>query len=199
MHPYHSLALGLATALLLTAGCTPAPKPASPIKPMERAQFDQQLHLESRKESNSSFHCSNKDFEDGVMFERTHSGDENGNTEVKCANFKQLDARLKYESEGATKTEFSQNNYPSGGFVCEGDKVVVGREHDGDENGKTRYYCRGLVGRWGETIKPSDRYWSEEKEEKNFDLTCGHWEVLTGFDHKHDENGKSRIQCAKLL
>jgi hypothetical protein len=199
MYLHKTLALGLATTLLLTAGCTPQAMAAPVNKPMHRADYDKKLVLDSQSENTSSFHCSNKDFPNGAMIIRTHSGDENGSSEVTCANFTQGGSQLKYENAAATEKTFKQSAYPSGGFVCDENKFIVGREHSGDENGNTTYYCRGLVGYWNEEIKTGDAYWSEWQKESNFDLECDYPEALIGFDHKGDENGDSRIKCAKLL
>lgn len=72
------------------------------------------------------------------LYARTHTGDENGMTAYKCA--------YAYWADGAnakvTEITFSSSMKESShSFTCGSNEVMVGRIHDGDENGKTWYAC----------------------------------------------------------
>lgn len=200
MYPMNFPMLTLAALLLTNAAHADTASPqATPVnKPHAEAIIEERSKEKTFDENDSKYHC-DQELENSVMISRTHEGDENDETTAQCASFKQNNKTFKYEKAEAEVFEFSQSEYPNKGwFECPDNKIVVGREHDGDENGKTRYYCRGMLGIFNETILPQDRTWSEEEDESKFDVKCKEHEVLTGFYHKGDENGRSRVQCASL-
>lgn len=82
-------------------------------------------------------------------------------------------------------------------YTCRYGRVMVGRYHKGDENGKTKYYCAGLYVENGGSVDVLTASWSEEiKESKGTYFTCPSGSVMVGRYHKGDENGKTKYKCA---
>ena len=112
-------------------------------------------------------------------------------------------------------------------FTCSNDKVMVGRKHEGDENGDTYYTCQTVQGRNQETFVIKESFTSAKIEEcgrrkpdgedkdapdktcaeaVNYDkdsmdyiyFTCPTDSVMIGRAHKGDENGYTDYKCATL-
>ena len=128
-----------------------------------------------------------------MLVGRKHKGDENGKTAYKCTY-------LYYSSSTVTVTngDWSDGEPESkSDFECPKGQVLVGRKHDGDENGKTYYKCGSLSYEgnkfsWSQTSKSAAI--SEWKDE----YTCPENQVLIGEKHKGDENGNTYYTCATI-
>jgi len=94
---------------------------------------------QSMKESNSSFLCPTNT----VMTGRYHSGDENGQTQYEYATLKAVDSNGNLISGTITvedvrwETSFKESS--GSGYDALSGRVIVGRQHSGDENGQTKY------------------------------------------------------------
>lgn len=83
-------------------------------------------------------------------------------------------------------------------YICPNGEIMVGRRHQGDENGDTRYQCAKITysgipvavgqGTWSHNIKESDGVFFQ----------CPQNFVMIGRRHKGDENGKTSYLCAPL-
>ncbi|MDD2112081.1 MULTISPECIES: hypothetical protein [Pseudomonas] len=88
-------------------------------------------------------------------------------------------------------------------FTCPTDSVMIGRKHEGDENGYTTYTCAEFYKDEIDNdkknrmiVEPGE--WLDGKLEYQFDFTCGAGEVMIGRTHKSDENGYTRYRCGTL-
>ncbi|MDR6714644.1 hypothetical protein J2W83_004280 [Pseudomonas hunanensis] len=92
-------------------------------------------------------------------------------------------------------------------ITCEGNTVMTGRNHRGDERGQTKHECgvvsqdgnAAVVGTRGWSIKfsESDRVGNNEWDEGYY-FSCPLNQVMTGREHWGDENGDTRYECAPL-
>lgn len=81
-------------------------------------------------------------------------------------------------------------------YTCPGSKVMVGRQHSGDENGTTWYNCCD-VSRSGVQAVTYSQVWSASiKESSGTAYTCPAGKVMVGRQHSGDENGYTRYNCA---
>lgn len=82
---------------------------------------------------------------DQVMVGRKHQGDENAETQYKCATlYKGSEAKKNtvfVEVDANWSTPAMEQGLQ---FVCDANKVMVGRAHRSDEQGDTRYLCASL-------------------------------------------------------
>ena len=130
-----------------------------------------------------------------VMIGRQHDGDENGNTQHKCASVKQTDTALTVGPKSTHDISKESTLYK---FECPDNKVLVGRGHQGDENGSTKYYCAQVIDAWDKPLQVGHRVWSGPIKESYSNYTCLAETVMTGRGHTGDENGNSWYQCAML-
>lgn len=124
-----------------------------------------------------------------VMTGRQHSGDENGTTWYQCCN---VGSPVAAPTSCAWNPWFKESN--GTWFSCPSNQYMAGRQHSGDENGNTRYYCCNLT-RGGLTI-PVDGgtcAWSSSVKESSSAFECP--SVMTGRRHSGDENGSTWYQC----
>lgn len=79
-------------------------------------------------------------------------------------------------------------------FKCPTDKVLVGRSHDGDENGTTKYLCA--------TVKQNGPLKTFNEESITFEHDesglCPSNKLLTGRGRKGDENSDYWIYCSEV-
>jgi len=88
------------------------------------------------------------------------------------------------------------------GYIkCEANKVMVGREHDGDENGNTRHKCASLKQNDTPlTVNTKLEYTAKyDNESREYKFACPTNEVMTGRGHYHDENGPTWYFCGKVI
>jgi hypothetical protein len=145
------------------------------------------------KEANSSFVAPAGQ----VLVGRMHTGDENGDTTYQFAPLiadPNSGVSLQYEllntfwTDGIKQSDLSYNA-PDGW-------VIVGRQHDGDENGNTSFLVSQVVINDATLARTTNSMVSDEIKE-----SAGIWwvasnlgnlmQVMTGTTHKGDENGKT--------
>lgn len=149
-------------------------------------------------EPGSRFKCPNGK----VLTGRQHKGSEEGETRYRCAFAWVRNVRLTFADTDTTP------NFPEGEVGGEGDHwyvapitwVWIGREHDGDENGPTRYNIAQPVTDRGEhLIQRFAGGWHSAGYEDDHEFNCpGENEVLVGRNHQGDEKGPSAYLCATL-
>ena len=149
-----------------------------------------------------------------VIVGRKHTGDENGLTYYLTGKPKIFDVDLRNEVHEVRFAVFDRHNSDSFkqsnlNFTCEGNNVIVGRTHTGDENGVTTFvYAElavkkvNLIGKYNYSIgvvEPKDSLLFEESikiaKESN-----GEWALsklgeyylpMVAMSHSGDENGTS--------
>lgn len=149
-----------------------------------------------------------------VIVGRKHTGDENGLTYYLTGKPKIFDVDLCNEVHEVRFAVFDRHNSDSFkqsnlNFTCEGNNVIVGRTHTGDENGFTTFvYAElavkkvNLIGKYNYSIgvvEPKDSLLFEESikiaKESN-----GEWALsklgeyylpMVAMSHSGDENGTS--------
>ena len=149
-----------------------------------------------------------------VIVGRKHTGDENGLTYYLTGKPKIFDVDLCNEVHEVgiavldrhTTDSFKQSNL---NFTCEGNNVIVGRTHTGDENGFTTFVYAELavkkvnpIGRYNYSIgvvEPKDPLLFEESikiaKESNgewaFSKLGEYYLPMVAMSHSGDENGTS--------
>lgn len=151
----------------------------------------------------SSFTCP----QDAVIVGRWHQGDENGYTRYRYARLLSAALIPYYNSEDVlTSAGIQESGKKSGGessFVCPDNYVIVGRCHNGDENGLT-YYNYVPLRYNDDVLVTSDPTWSQWMQESGksssgySDFVCPPGTVMTGREHKGDENGDTRYRYSRL-
>lgn len=82
-------------------------------------------------------------------------------------------------------------------FLCPENNVLIGREHHGDENGNTTYYCaRILVNGYLVTVNAGP--WTNAQKESASSFTAPEDEAVIGRYHVGDENGNTQYRTAYL-
>ena len=148
---------------------------------------------QSHRESGSYFVCPANQ----VMIGRIHTGDENGQTRYQCGLVKN-DGHT-FEVPGSTAQWSSWCNKESScTYVCPVGKVMTGRQHNGDENGKTRYQC-AEVHHNGLKISYRSSHWSASIKESQSWYNCPFKSAMVGRYHYGDENGQTGYRCATFL
>jgi hypothetical protein len=145
------------------------------------------------KEANSSFSAPPTQ----VLVGRMHSGDENGNTTYKYAPLiadPNSGVELKYKLQNTMWTEGIEQSNLS--YSAPDGWVIVGRKHDGDENGKTSFQISQVVISDTTLASTTDSMKSGPIQE-----SAGIWwvasnlgslmQMMTGTTHAGDENGNS--------
>lgn len=159
---------------------------------------DRQKTSYSQKASKEYYLCSlNR-----ILTGRCHSGDENGKTWFEDAGLEAVD-ELGNRVSGeifVTSVEWSEWSKESSGqgFDALNNRVLVGREHRGDENGKTRY-ATAIVQFNGKNCMTTDRVSSSSIKESKGVWCCSDSErVMTGRHHSGDENGRTYYNYSKI-
>ena len=152
---------------------------------------DKRTVTSGMKESKSNFLCPTNT----VMTGRYHKGDENGQTQYEYATLKAVDANGNIVAGTITvedvKWDSSIKESSGGGYDAPANRVIVGRKHDGDENGQTQY-ATAIIKIDGKTttlegginsasIKESSGIWFKTDSDR----------VMIGRHHNGDENGKT--------
>lgn len=150
-------------------------------------------------EANSYYTCPvNK-----VMTGRRHWGDENGNTSYLCTPIIYGGNFIVLDWDDAWSAPIQESGKSSGGessFTCPTNKVMVGRQHEGDENGNTRYLCATIVPSQSPVILGSSQQFgpyqeSGKKTGGESSFTCPANSVMDGRWHEGDENGNTYYDC----
>lgn len=149
-----------------------------------------------------------------VIVGRKHTGDENGLTYYLTGKPKIFDVDLRNEVHEVRFAVFDRHNSDSFkqsnlNFTCEGNNVIVGRTHTGDENGVTTFVYAELavkkvnpIGRYNYSIgvvEPKDSLLFEESikiaKESNgewaFSKLGEYYLPMVAMSHSGDENGTS--------
>lgn len=151
---------------------------------------DRQKTSYSKKASQEYYLCSlNR-----VLTGRCHSGDENGKTWFEDAGLEAVDeaGNIVPGEISVTSVEWSEWSKESSGqgFDALNNRILVGREHKGDENGKTRYQT-GLLKYKGKLVKvvpyPNADMCIYESQGKTVYPKDNL--VIIGIKHSGDENG----------
>jgi predicted RNA-binding Zn-ribbon protein involved in translation (DUF1610 family) len=129
-----------------------------------------------------------------VMTGRMHSGDENGNTIYEYAS---LIPDYYFIGASGTPTEYNYKKESSSNFICQDNEVLIARQHNGDENGNSTYWCVKL-GFNGKSVISKNHNWSSEIKESDSDFTAPENCVITGRKHSGDENGKTSYRYSEL-
>lgn len=154
---------------------------------------------EELEENNSFFLCPTGT----IMTGRYHLGDENGKTIYQYATLKAIDEEGN-SVEGKITIEnivWSDSFKESSGndFQAGTNRVLVGRKHSGDENGRTQY-ATAIVKIGGIQAIVTDTLVSEEFKESTAKWFVSDDErFLIGRYHKGDENGKTKYTTGKLI
>jgi hypothetical protein len=150
------------------------------------------------KESQSVFICPLNT----VVTGRYHSGDENGYTRYEYASLKAVDGQgqplggLITVENGRWENWFKESS--AQGFTATAGRVIIGREHQGDENGSTRYYT-GIIKFNGNLTTITDYALSYSiKESSGIYFKSGNT-VITGRTHYGDENGNTIYQSGSVI
>lgn len=149
-----------------------------------------------------------------VIVGRKHTGDENGLTYYLTGKPKIFDVDLRnevHEVRFAVLDRYNSDSFKQSNlnFTCEGNNVIVGRTHTGDENGVTTFvYAElavkkvNLIGKYNYSIgvvEPKDSLLFEESikiaKESNgewaFSKLGEYYLPMVAMSHSGDENGTS--------
>ncbi|MEV4383621.1 hypothetical protein [Streptosporangium sp. NPDC049644] len=132
-----------------------------------------------------------------VMTSRGHHGDENGLTRYACSrvlvNGQEVQVSMGGWDQGKKESAST--------FVAPENQVVVGRWHEGDENGTTRYRTAALY--WqGKQMRIISPMWSQLYDENDHDWYAwaeGDNKVMTGRAHRGDENGATNYHYSTVV
>lgn len=147
------------------------------------------------KESHHKFECPLNT----VLIGRGHRGDENGPTTYKYAAL----LIIQRPDLQMTTTDHQWSNWfkESSGqwFRASNGRVLTGREHEGDENGQTRYQT-AVVKVSGEVAAVKNKQESSKiKESSGNFFECPQGSVMTGRWHDGDENGSTKYEYGSLF
>lgn len=142
----------------------------------------------SMKESKSSFLCPSN----CVMTGRWHKGDENGQTQYEYVTLKAVDESGNLVSGTITVENVTWHDSikeSNSTFKAPTNRVIVGRKHNGDENGQTQY-ATAVVKFNGETaivLEGASTTISKESSGTWYKTDAN--SIMIGRYHNHDENG----------
>ncbi|MBO4269474.1 hypothetical protein [Microbispora triticiradicis] len=128
-----------------------------------------------------------------VLTGRSHYGDENAYTTYYCSriliNGEQVEV---HTGDWTSPQRESRSDYSA-----PNDQVIVGRWHEGDENGYTRYRSAALY--WqGRQVRLIDGDVSGQYTESSHTWQAKAGRVMTGRTHYGDENGKTTYRSATV-
>ncbi|WP_344979097.1 hypothetical protein [Streptosporangium fragile] len=141
------------------------------------------------KEPNSIFVCP----ADEVLIGRDHKGDENGWTKYHCGQIV-IDGEPASVLDGNWSPTMVESDSH---FTTSNDRVILGRRHDGDENGLTQYFT-GTVHWRGSQVRIASRRWTAAMRESDHSGRAGSNEVMVGRWHNGDENGDTFYEFGKV-
>ncbi len=151
------------------------------------------------KESKSNYRCP----DNTVITGRWHKGDENGKTRYEYSTLRAVDIHGKSVNGTITFENIRWEGWfkesSGSGFQASDNRVIIGREHKGDENGKTRYLTAEIFFN-GEKASIESSYFSYQIKESS-----GSWfrtdrrRIITGRIHRGDENGNTTYKSGILM
>ncbi|MFF0774748.1 hypothetical protein ACFYUK_38085 [Nonomuraea wenchangensis] len=171
-----------ASAVLALALVPAAPAAADDIQIVEG-------YSATMKENDSKFFCPSGE----VLIGRSHTGDENGWTTYRCGRIYINSVQVTVSSYRYQQVDHETYSW----FEAPESNAMVGREHDGDENGLTSAYFSLLT--WqGKPVALLNKRWSQTYRESKHDSRANPGEVMTGRRHFGDENGDTIYQYATV-
>lgn len=81
-------------------------------------------------------------------------------------------------------------------FHCQGNYILIGRAHDGDEEEPTQYRCASASQGSGAVSLKNHRQAPGQHEATSY-FVCPKDMVMTGREHDGDERGETRYTCAE--
>ncbi|GAA3411701.1 hypothetical protein [Streptosporangium vulgare] len=128
-----------------------------------------------------------------VLTGRSHYGDENKQTTYYCSRILINGEQVQVHSGDWTSPQRESRS----DYSAPDNQVVVGRWHEDDENGGTRYRSAALY--WqGRQVWLIDGGTSGEYKESSHSWQGGSGKVMTGRTHYGDENGKTWYRFATV-
>ncbi|MGW4801768.1 hypothetical protein ACWEPC_56070 [Nonomuraea sp. NPDC004297] len=128
-----------------------------------------------------------------VLTGRSHYGDENARTTYSCSRILIDDQQVEVHPGDWTSPERESRS----DYSAPDNQVVVGRWHQDDENGPTRYRSAALY--WqGRQVLLTDGNVSGEYKESSHSWLAAAGKVMTGRTHYGDENGKTWYRFATV-
>lgn len=141
------------------------------------------------KEKDSLFMCP----ANTVLTGRCHSGDENGTTWYEYSSLSAIDINGATVDCAITTSDIVWSSWfkesSGSGFDASDNRVIVGRQHKGDENGQTRYATAKILFNGKPAILVNRIPSNTVKESKGIWVTAGSKQFMTGRHHSGDENG----------
>lgn len=145
--------------------------------------------LSAGKESASDFKCKSN----YVMTGRKHSGDEHGQTSYQCGWAEQfVHLKVRNPKTYAPQTERGYH------FTCDKNTIMIGRKHQGDENGPTTYTCAEVEDIWGHAMQVTPVQLHTPYKESGHEFKCPINQAIAGRNHDGDERGRTQYLCAEL-
>lgn len=143
-----------------------------------------------KESSNISYTCPSGQ----IMFGRRHYGDENKNTNYQCATVRFGGVSVTFQNYFWSDWIKESSNIA---YTCPVNKIMVGHQHSGDENGKTRYQC-ATASINGTRLAINTNGWSNNYKESSHEYVCASDQVMIGRVHSGDENGATKYRCATI-
>ena len=141
---------------------------------------------------------------------REHQGDHNGATRYQCGPLRYTEHPvLVNTNEGIWSDQIQESGKREGraqGYDCPDNTIMIGRKHEGNENGSTQYKCAPFIfaqdiqlklepGDWTAIVRESGKETGIGKSS----FVCPDGQGMIGRIHKGDGNGYSRVRCAELV
>lgn len=159
---------------------------------------DRRVYSQEMSESDSNFLCP----ANTVMTGRRHSDDENGTTQYEYATLKAVDTKGKLISGTITVEDIvwdSPITESGSNYNAPVNRVIVGRLHNGDENGKTQYATAVIKFNGEEALLKDSIQSSAITESNNTWFKTDSDRVIVGRKHDGDENGQTKYTSAKAV
>lgn len=158
------------------------------IRPQTRKRTD------AIKEKNSYFLCPSNTVLTGMC----HSGDENGKTWYEYSTLAAFDENNSVVQGNIIVDDIQWSPWfkesSGNGYDAVENRVLVGRQHNGDENGQSRY-ATAIIKFNGKEVSIVNQITSDSiKESRNVWVSSDANRFMTGRHHSGDENGMTRYQ-----
>ncbi|MEU4410134.1 hypothetical protein AB0F88_36955 [Streptosporangium sp. NPDC023963] len=128
-----------------------------------------------------------------VLTGRSHYGDENKPTTYYCSRILINGEQVQVHAGDWTHPQRESRS----DYSAPDNQVIVGRWHEDDENGDTRYRSAALY--WqGRQVRLIDGDTSGEYKESSHNWQAAYGKVMTGRTHYGDENGKTWYRFATV-